>query len=153
MTLQFRARWNEVPPAHAAAHDARMISMLRPDEQSVRDLMHDAHNYGGFHDARVLRMLEAANSNRGAIVSVRAGAHQIEDNPGGGFRLHVGTLFEGVNFHLNVGQTDTGTLYVTSVSWGAQASPRKVRTNERAQRRSECKGRSLLRPVAFLSSE
>jgi hypothetical protein len=83
--------------------------MLSPDEQSVRDLMHDAHNYGGFHDARVLRMLEAANSNRGAIVSVRAGAHQIEDNPGGGFRLHVGTLFEGVNFHLNVGQTDMGT--------------------------------------------
>jgi hypothetical protein len=71
----------------------------------------------------VLRTLEAANSNRGAIVSVRAGAHQIEDNPGGGFRLHVGTLFEGVNFHLNVGQTDMGTLYVTSVSWGAPGTP------------------------------
>jgi hypothetical protein len=97
--------------------------MLSPDEQSVRDLMHDAHNYGGFHDARVLRMLEAANSNRGAIVSVRAGAHQIEDNPGGAFRLHVGTLFEGVNFHLNVGQTDMGTLYVTSVSRGAPGTP------------------------------
>ena len=100
-----------------------MIPMLSPDEQSVRDLMHDAYNYGGFHDARVLRMFEAANSARGAIVSVRAGAHQIEDNPGGGFRLHVGTLFEGVNFHLNVGQTETGTLYVTSVSWGAPGTP------------------------------
>jgi hypothetical protein len=119
MTLQFRARWNAVPVAHADAADAPMIPMLSPDEQSVRDLMHEAHNFGRFADARVRRMLDAANSTRGAIVSVRAGAHQIEDTAGGGFRLHVGTLFEGVNFHVNVGQTNMGTLYATSISWGA----------------------------------
>ena len=63
-------------------------------------------------------MLTAALSTKGAIVSVRAGAHQIEPE-GHGFRLHIGTLFEGVNFHLNLQQTDMGTTYLTSVSWGA----------------------------------
>ena len=122
MTLQFRARWNEVPPNFANGTDAAMIPMLSPNEESVRDVIHDASNYGGFTDARVIRMFTAALSARGAIVSVRAGAHQIEPE-GHGFRLHIGTLFEGVNFHLNLQQTDMGTLYITSVSWGTPDTP------------------------------
>lgn len=123
MTLQFRQNWNQVAPAFAHAGDAPMIPLLNPDEASIRDAFHEAFNFGGFTDDRVIRMFTAALSNRGAIVSVRAGAHQIEDLPGGGFQLHIGTLFEGTNFHLNVGQTDRGTLYITTVSWGAPHTP------------------------------
>jgi hypothetical protein len=122
MTLQFRARWNQVPPRYADADDAAMIPMLTPDEDSVREVIHDAFNFGRFSDARVIRMFTAALSDRGAIVSVRAGAHQIEPE-GNGFRLHIGTLFEGVNFHLNLQQTNMGTLYINSVSWGAPGTP------------------------------
>lgn len=119
MTLQFRKNWNQAPPRFANSDDAPMIPMLTPNEDSVRDIIHDAYNYGRFADQRVIRMFEAALSNRGAIVSVREGAHQIEDAGGGGFRLHIGTLFDGVNFHLNIAQTMMGTPYITSVSWGA----------------------------------
>jgi hypothetical protein len=122
MTLQFRAGWNTVPPAHANADDAAMIPLLNPDETTVRVVMNEAYVNGAFTDARVLRMFAAAASDRGAIVSVRAGAHQLEDLAGGGFRLHIGTLFEGVNFHLNLAQTNRGTMYVTSISWGSGAN-------------------------------
>jgi hypothetical protein len=53
-------------------------------------------------------MFEAAASPRGEVVSVRAGAHQVEDLGAGGFGLHLGILFRGVNYHLNVQQTNSG---------------------------------------------
>jgi hypothetical protein len=123
MTLQFRNNWNVAPPHFAGAPDADIIPILSPDEDSVRVVFHEASINGGFSDARVLRMIAAALNARGPIVSVRSGAHQVEDGATGGFRLHIGTLFEGVNFHLNIAQTMTGRVYITSVSWGAPNTP------------------------------
>jgi len=119
MTLQFRARWNQTPPAFADAPDAAMISLVTPDEDSVRAAFAEAKLNGGFTDARVLRMFDAALANAGPIVSVRSGAHQIEDTMPGGFRLHIGTLFENTNFHVNIAQSGSGRVFIASISWGA----------------------------------
>ena len=119
MTLDFRKNWNR---ANAAFADAALIPLLNPDEDMIRTVVAEAHLNGAFTDPAIVRMLTAAASPRGPIVSVRAGAHQIEDQGDDGFTMHIGTLFEGVNWHLNIGQASSGRLYVTSISRNAPRS-------------------------------
>jgi hypothetical protein len=123
MTLQFRARWNDVPPGFAGAEDAAMIPLLNPDEDTIRIVLNEAHLNGAWADLVVQQMFAAAASNRGEIVSIRAGAHQVEEPVNGGFQLHIGTLFRGQNYHLNLQQTMRGKMYIASVSRGAPGGP------------------------------
>lgn len=120
MTLQFRRDWNTGNPRF---DDAVIIPLLNPDEDLVHTVLNEAHLNGDWNDPATQRLFAAAANSRGPIVSIRAGAHQIEDQGGGGFRLHIGALFEGVNWHLNVQQTNTGRMYVNSVSRGNPRGP------------------------------
>ncbi len=122
MPLIFRAGWNQVPAHHANADDAAMIQMLTPDENSVYAVINEANNNGQFITPAVQAMFVRALAINGAQVSVRAGAHQVEPE-GNGFRLHIGTLYLGVNYHLNIQQSNSGVMYISSISWGAPGTP------------------------------
>jgi len=115
MTLQFRKDWNKGNPRF---EDAVMIPMLNPDEDLIRAVLNEAYLNGNWSDPATVRLFAAASRPTGSIVTIREGAHQIEDQGGSGFRLHIGALFEGVNWHLNVLQTSSGRMYVDSVSRG-----------------------------------
>jgi hypothetical protein len=120
MTLQFRNNWNV---GNLQFNDAVMIPMLNPDQDFIQTVLNEAYLNGNWNDPATQRLFAAAANPRGPIVAIRAGAHQIENQPGGGFRLHIGALFEGINWHLNIQQTNTGHMYVDSVSRGNPNQP------------------------------
>ncbi|MDF9796092.1 hypothetical protein OKW21_001355 [Catalinimonas alkaloidigena] len=122
MTLQFRKGWNQVAPKFANANDAAMIRLLNPDEALIQTVLNEAHLNGGWTDTATKNLFQCASRSNGPIVSIRAGAHQVEDQENG-FQLHIGALYNNVNWHLNIQQTISGRMYISSVSRGNPREP------------------------------
>ena len=117
MSILFPAGWSVPPAVFAAAADVDIVAPLNT-ENHIRALLFEAWHAGGFVNAINANMLLAANSPAGAQCVIRQGLHQVVDADGGGFSLHIGTRLGQVNYHLNVAQTNTGRIYVTSISHG-----------------------------------
>lgn len=115
MGLTFRKNWNLANPNYE--DDALIIPMLNPDEDVIKVVLNEAYLNGDWENDKVQRLFATA-ARQGGVVSIRAGAHQIEHQNRGGFRLHIGAKFEGDNWHINVQQTNSGRMYVDSVSRG-----------------------------------
>lgn len=133
MPLLFKAKWNQVSPRFADRPDVRMTAELDNSEDNIRAIIFEAWYAGGFSTAMIAAMLTQANAEGGAHVVVREGLHQVEDQGehGDGFNLHIGTQYNGVNFHLNVHQNARGRLYVSSISFGNNADRQaEVRPNQ-----------------------
>jgi hypothetical protein len=131
MTLDFRKGWDSVPKKFESAPDAAMKKLLTVTKEDIEATIYEALQFGGFNNPVVINMLRAGVSKKGQRVgqlTIREGAHQIEDLPTGGYQVHIGTLFENKNFHLNLGQTSLGTVYITSISWGGAADREKRST-------------------------
>jgi hypothetical protein len=116
MKRRFRRSLNQVHPGFPDRDDAPMIQMLNPDEDTVRVVSVEAHRNGAWQAPDAQRLFAAAANPRQSIVTIRAGAHQIEDQGGHGSRFHIGALFEGKNWHLNYQQTPTGRLCITKAA-------------------------------------
>ncbi|MGC1304352.1 MAG: hypothetical protein WA840_18455 [Caulobacteraceae bacterium] len=127
MPLDWRKNWNVASGKFATAADAPVKGMLTPDEDSVREIIREAAQFGGFNTPQAKGMLDAAIAPKGRQVTVREGAHQIEEGEEG-FSVHIGTKFAVsvetgmLNYHLNLAQTTLGTAYITSISWGSGAA-------------------------------
>jgi hypothetical protein len=113
-----------------------MIAALDNSEDHIRAIIFEAWYAGGFNNPVISAMLTQANAEGGAQVVVREGLHQVEHQGehGDGFNLHIGTLYNANNFHLNVHQNARGRLYVSSITLETTttARDRLGRTNRRA---------------------
>lgn len=129
MPLQFRARWNLAPALHADAPDRTMVDGLSNTEPHINAIIFEAQRNGGFMEPIIIAMLNQAVAPAGAQVVIRQGIHQVEDigQHGDGFNLHIGTGFNGNNFHLNIHQTGSGRLYVSSISYGLNGAVNEAR--------------------------
>ena len=134
-TLNFRANWNVAPAMYTDPTEVLLHSHLTPNAEAIRDIFHEAVNFGHFRlDPQVpqaphveqvppvphhaIAMMQAGLMNNGPITTIREGSHQIEMLPNGGFQMHLGTLFNGVNYHVNLQQNPAGSPHATSISWG-----------------------------------
>lgn len=135
-TLTFIDNWDVAPAHFKNETDIYLHSHLTPNAEVIRDIFHEAINFGHFkldppqipqapHVEQVppvphhaMMMMQHGFRINGPTTVVREGSHQVEDHINGGFQMHFGTQRNGINYHLNLQQNAVGTPYAESISWG-----------------------------------
>lgn len=135
-TMTFLTNWDVAPADFTDLTDIYLHSHLTPNAEVIRDIFHEAINFGNFkldppqipqapqveqvppvpHHA--MMMMQYGFRTNGPTTVVREGAHQVEDHVTGGFQMHLGTQRNNIKYHINLQQNAVGSPYAESISWG-----------------------------------